>query len=79
MFEDTGVICASPVVILAVVCLSLVRGEFKEVYRFQETLPTAPRSVISTSTSLIHNVEMALLLDDKVVPSTNGLLSEKAV
>lgn len=62
MFEDMGVICAVPVVILAVVCLSLVREKFKEVCRFQETLPTAPRSVISTSSSLIHDVEKALLL-----------------
>lgn len=77
--EQAGVFCAFPLVVLAVVCLLLVRGEFKEVYHFDDTLPNAPSTVATTSFSIVHDVEKGFHLDDKTVHLTTGLSSEEAV
>lgn len=78
-FKQAGVVCAVALVILVVVCISLVRGEFREVYHFDDTLPNANSTVAATSSSIVHDVEKRLNLEDKAVHPTTGLSSEEAV
>lgn len=56
-----------------------MRVEFKEVYHFDDTLPNAPSTVATTSSSIAHDVEKDFHLDDKAVHLTTGLSSEEAV
>lgn len=56
-----------PVIILATVVLSLVRGQFKEVYAYREVWAPAPKSTEEgeSASAVVEDEKLALLKEEQ--------------